>query len=262
VTYANPPGYERFMGRWSERVAPLFIQFAGIQDGQRILDVGCGTGSLARALLALRGTRVVGIDPTADFVSFARQAVPDARAEFHLGTAESLRFPDRSFDAALALLVLQEIDEPSRAVGEMARTTRRGGVVAGCLWDFANAMPMVSLLWQAAETVAPETVARRGAEPQPPRPGLNELVQLWTGAGLAGVRTTCIDLTLNFASFDDYWLPFLAGPTPSCQFAVAVDRQTGGELGRELRRIIPDMRPDGSFALPARALAVAGVVGP
>jgi SAM-dependent methyltransferase len=263
VTYANPAAYERFMGRWSDRLAPLFIQFAGIEDGQRILDVGCGTGTLARALLSFgRSTRIVGIDPTEDFVSFAQQRTLNPRAEFHVGIAESLPFPDRSFDTALALLVLQEMDEPGRAVREMARATRRRGAVAACLWDFADAMPMVSLLWQAAETVAPEAVARRRAEPQPSRPGLKQLVALWTDAGLADVKARPIDLTLNFTSFDDYWLPFLAGPTPTCQFAVAVNQQTGGELGNELRRIIPNVRPDGSFALPARALAVAGMVGP
>jgi ubiquinone/menaquinone biosynthesis C-methylase UbiE len=261
VTYANPPAYERFMGRWSERLAPLFIQFAGVQDGQRILDVGCGTGSLARALLSFgRATQVVGIDPTEDFVSFAKHATPDPRAEFHVGIAESLPFPDQSFDAALALLVLQEMDEPCRAVREMVRATRRRGAVAACLWDFANAMPMMSLFWQAAESVAPEAVARRRAEQQPTRPGLSELVDIWTNAGLVEMRTSCIDLTLDFTSFDDYWLPFLAGPTPTCQFAVAVNRETGGKLGSELRRIIPNMRPDDSFALPARALAVAGRV--
>jgi hypothetical protein len=123
-------------------------------------------------------------------------------------------------------------------------------------------MPMMSLFWQAAETVAPDAVARRRAEPQPAWPGLKELVALWTDAGLLDVRTSCIDLALDFTSFEDYWLPFLAGPTPTCQFAVAVNRETGGELGNELRRIIPNVRPGGSFALPARALAVAGIVGP
>ena len=60
----------------------------------------------------------------------------------------------------MALLVLQEFDDPGRAVREMARTTRRGGTVAACLWDFQD-MPMFSLFWQAAEAAAPAAVARR-----------------------------------------------------------------------------------------------------
>jgi ubiquinone/menaquinone biosynthesis C-methylase UbiE len=262
VSYIDPPAYERFMGRWSERLAPLFIQFAGIRDGERVLDVGCGTGSLARALLSSgTKTRVVGIDPTEDFVSFAKRRMPGPRAEFHVGIAETLPFPDRSFDVVLALLVMQEMDERSRAVREMVRTTRRGGRIAACLWDFAKSMPMIALFWRAAETVAPEAVTRRRAEQQSTWPGLEELVALWTEAGLKEVRTAGIDLPMDFTSFEDYWLPFLAGPTPTCQFAVAVNRETNGELENELRRIIPDVRTDGSFTLTARALAIAGTVG-
>jgi SAM-dependent methyltransferase len=260
MSYSDPAAYEHFMGRWSARLAPLFVRFAGIQDG-RILDVGCGTGSLSRSLLAAGdATRVVGVDPTGDYVAFARQGVPDPRATFQVSTAESLPFADESFDAALALLVLQEFDDPGRAVREMARTTRRGGTVAACLWDFVDGMPMTSLFWRAAEDVAPEAVARRRAEHPSTWLGLPALHELWVAAGLSAVRTAGLQLTLEFRSFDDYWLPFLTGCTPTCAFAVAVNRDTRGELTNALRRIIPGAQPDGSFALPARALAVAGKV--
>jgi SAM-dependent methyltransferase len=259
VTYSDPAAYEQFMGRWSARLAPLFVRFAGIEDGQRILDVGCGTGSLSRALLAAgRAISVVGVDPTGDYVAFARQSASDPRAAFQVSGAESLPFPDQSFDAVLALLVLPEFDDPGHAVREMARTVRRGGAVAACLWDFVGGMPMTSLFWRAAETVAPDAVARRRAEHPPWRLDLRALHDLWLDAGLAEVRTTALDITMRFRSFDDYWLPFLTGCTPTGAFAVAVDRDTGSALTHELRRIIPNARPDSSFVLPARALAVAG----
>jgi ubiquinone/menaquinone biosynthesis C-methylase UbiE len=262
MTYSNPAAYEQFMGRWSARLAPLFTQFAGVQEGQRILDVGCGTGSLSRTLLASgKAISVVGVDPTEDYVSFARRGVPSSRATFQVSAAESLPFPDNSFDAAMALLVLQEFDDPGRAVREMARTTRRAGTVAASLWDFAEGMLMVSLFWQAAEAAAPEAVARRRAEHPPSRLGLQTLHELWIDAGLAEVRTACLELSQEFSSFDDYWLPFLTGCTPLCAFAVAVNRETRGELANALRRIIPGVRSDGSFSLPARALAVAGIAG-
>lgn len=259
MTYSNPTAYERFMGRWSARLAPLFIRFAGIGDGQRVLDVGCGTGSLSRALLAAGpGLSVVGVDPVEDYIAFARQSVLDTRATFQTSAAESLPLPDATFDAALSLLVLQEFDDPGRAVREMARTTRRGGTVAACLWDFVDGMPMSSLFWQAAEAVAPAAVARRRAERPPTRVGLPALADLWLGAGLSEVRTATLELSQEFSSFDDFWLPFLVPSTPVCEFAVAVNRETGGALANALRRIIPNPRSDGSFALPARALAVAG----
>ena len=160
----------------------------------------------------------------------------------------------------MALLVLQEFDDPGRAVREMARTTRRGGTVAACLWDFQD-MPMFSLFWQAAEAAAPAAVARRRAERPPSRPGLQALAELWTGAGLTEVRTADLELSQEFSSFEDFWLPFLVESTPTSEFAIAVNRETRGELANALRRIFPKARPDGSFVLPARALAVAGIAG-
>jgi SAM-dependent methyltransferase len=263
MTYSNPAAYEQLMGRWSARLAPLFTRFVGVRDGQRILDVGCGTGSLSRALLASgKKISVVGVDPTGDYVSFARQGIQDSRANFQVSTAELLPFPDKSFDAAMTLLVLQELDDPSRAVREMARTTRLGGSVAACLWDFQDGMPMFSLLWQAAEAVAPEAVARRRVERPPSQLGVLALAELWTGAGLTELRTTSLELSQQFSSFEDFWLPFLVESTPASEFVIAVNRETGGELANALRRIIPGVRPDGSFALAARALAVAGIAGP
>jgi hypothetical protein len=120
---------------------------------------------------------------------------------------------------------------------------------------------MASLFWQAAEVVAPEATHRRRAG-LPVRPSLVTLEELWVAAGLSDVRVAELVLTQEFASFEDFWLPFLDGATPTGEFAVAVNRETRGEVAGVLRRIIPDIRPDGSFALPARALAVAGVAHP
>lgn len=109
-----------------------------------------------------------------------------------------------------------------------------------------------------AEAVAPEATARYRARPSN-RLGLQALAELWADAGLSAVRTAKLELTQEFASFEDFWMPYLAGATPTCEFAVAVNRETGGQLTNALRRIIPGVRSDGSFSLSARAFAVAGV---
>jgi len=87
------------------------------------------------------------------------------------------------------------------------------------------------------------------------------LSQLWAGAGLNHIRTARLELAMQFESFDDYWLPFLGGATPTSAFASALNTETGGALAKALRDLIPDMRRDGSFVLPAVAWAVAGIAG-
>ena len=265
MTYSNPEAYERFMGRWSARLAPLFIRFAGVKDGQRVLDVGCGTGSLSRALLAASTTiNVVAVDPVASFVCVARKQIPDSRVQFEVGAAETLPFPSGPFDAVFSLLVLQDLADPHRAVLEMARVTRRGGAVAACQWDFQDGLPMLSLVWQAAEAIAPEAVARhQAAHPSSPlrRGGLKGLAELWTNAGFSKVRTASLELSMEFSSFDDFWLPFLGGATPMSSLVAAINRETAGALARGLGDMIADVQPDGSFRLPARAWTVAGIAG-
>jgi len=264
MSYTNPAAYDRFMGRWSARLAPSFVYFAELHDGQHILDVGCGTGSLARTVLSFGpATRVTGVDPEEDYVAFAHDAVRSPNANFQVAAAECLPFAKSSFDAALALLVLQEFSDSSTAILEMTRVTRPGGIIAACLWDFADGLPMLSLVWEAAEAVAPEAVARwRRENPRPPRATLAGIVELWRSSGMRAVTTATLELPMQFASFGDYWEPFLGGPTSMSAFAAAMNTQTGGRLARVLQEKISGVRADGSFVLPARAWAVKGISAP
>lgn len=261
MTYSDPEAYERFMGRWSARLAPLFLRFAGIEDGQRILDVGCGTGVLARAALARGKTiKATGVDPVENFITFARCAADDSRAEFKVASVEALPFRDGTFDATLGLLVLQEFDDPDRSIREMARVTRSFGKVAACQWDFRGGMPMMTIFWEVATTLAPDQVARRQAAARPLRNAdLRELAGRWEKAGLSNVRTTHLEFLMPFRSFDEFWLPFVSGATPLSAFAGELNRDSGGELEKLFRSKLQDVRPDGSFELAARALAVSGV---
>lgn len=134
MTFFNAEAYERLMGRWSRRLAPLLIEFADVREGDRVLDVGSGTGSLALAVNAAHRSEVVGIDPSAAYVELARTRTADPRVRFDVGDAQVLPYPDASFDKCLALLVINFIPDARKAVAEMRRVTRPGGRVAARLW--------------------------------------------------------------------------------------------------------------------------------
>jgi SAM-dependent methyltransferase len=125
---ADGQGYELQMGRWSRRLAPLFVEFTGIDAADCVLDVGCGTGSLSARLIANpRTSSVRGIDLSPVYIEHAKRHNGDDRLDFKVGDACTLPFPDGSFDRALSMLVLQFIPQPERAVREMRRVTRPGG---------------------------------------------------------------------------------------------------------------------------------------
>lgn len=133
-------GYEQLMGRWSQKLAPLFIDFAGLADGEKILDVGCGTGSLTFALVKAADLReVAAIDFSAVFVEEAIRRNADPRIKIRQADACALPFEGGAFDRALALLVLHFVPEAGKAVAEMRRVVRPGGVVAATVWDHLGA---------------------------------------------------------------------------------------------------------------------------
>ena len=253
--YTNPEGYDRFMGRWSARLAPEFIRFAGLGDADLILDLGCGTGCLARAVPAACGrARVVGVDPAWSYLEYARRRVPRGRTSLVAALAESLPFPDGGFDAVLSLLVLQEFPDPERAVAEMCRVARPGGIVAACQWDFGHGMPMLAAIWEAVRDVAPEVCdgRKRASESE------EDLRALWTSAGLVDVATDGLPMELSFANLDDLWGPVLTGPTPTSALVASLAPAAREAIRARLATLVLRGEPDGAFTMRARAFAVRG----
>ena len=130
---SSADGYERLMGRWSRRLAVPFLEFVKVSDGDRVLDVGCGTGSLSFAAAKFANVRkLVGVDLAAAYIERARRDCADERITFHQGDAFDLPLDDGAFDRVFCFLVLQFIPDPARAIAEMRRKTRPGDPAKVC----------------------------------------------------------------------------------------------------------------------------------
>ena len=161
--FTNAENYNHGTGRLSRQLAPLFADFIGVQDGDQVLDVGCGTGSLTFSIAENRRiSRIVGIDPSAGFIEHARSQSTDARLEFQVGDAQNLLFPEASFDKSMALLVIGFFSDAARAVREMRRVTKPGGIVAACWWDVGRDNEFHQRIWDAiTSSTRLETADRR-----------------------------------------------------------------------------------------------------
>jgi SAM-dependent methyltransferase len=202
--------YDRFMGRYSALLSPKLADIAGVAAGQRVLDVGCGPGALLAELIRRAGADAVSaVDPSEPFVAAARERFP--RADIQPASAEQLPFSDATFDATLAQLVVHFMDDPVRGLGEMRRVTRRGGVVAACVWDHAGDRGPLSLFWRAAIEVDPTAVD----ESQLAGSGHGQLGNLFRSAGLRDVEETTISADLDHPTFEEWWEPYTGGVGPA-----------------------------------------------
>jgi len=241
--------YDRFMGRYSRLLSPQLADFAGVQSGQRVLDVGCGPGALTAELVARVGAAdVAAVDPSESFVAAARERNPGV--EVVQASAELLPFPSGTFDAAVAQLVVHFMADPIAGLAEMARLTRRGGVVAACVWDHAGQGPL-SLYWRAAREIDPEV------DDESHLAGVREghLAALFDAAGLHEIQDGVLWVSVEHATFESWWEPFTRGVGPADTFLAGLspDRQV------ELREACRAMLPATPFSITARAWAARGL---
>lgn len=253
-------GYEQLMGRWSRTLAPQLIRFAGIADGERILDVGCGTGSLTFALPQAADLKAVAaIDYSPVFVEETRRRNDDPRITVQEADACALPFPDGGFDRALSLLVLHFVSDAAKAVAEMRRVVRPGGVVAAAVWDHLGGLPAMRMMW---DTVAASGGAARDARSrylfQPMmRPG--EMQQCFIAQGLAEVEQTSLVIRMDYRSFDDYWEPIAAGEGPLGKYVSALDPAGRAATDAAVRAAYEGGQPDGPRSFAAVAWACRGI---
>jgi SAM-dependent methyltransferase len=251
--------YERYVGRWSRKVAREFLRWLAPGPSLAWADVGCGTGELTSAILAMcEPASVSGIDSSEGFVSQARRRIRDLRARFEVGDATRLPWHSAAWDVTVSGLVVNFVRDHDSMVREMARVTRPGGLVATYVWDYGGGMEMMRHFWDAAVTVSPDDAKLDQAERFPLcQPG--PLQALFERMALKAVTVRAIQIPTVFENFDDYWTPFLGRTGAAPTYLASVD----GDVRERIRlclesRLAPT--PGGPIELTARAWAVRGVV--
>lgn len=251
MSFAVPADlYDRFMGRYSVQLSPQLADLAGVQGGQRVLDVGCGPGALTAELVARVGPAAVSaVDPSESFVAAARERHPAVGVQ--QASAEQLPFPDQAFDVSLAQLVVHFMSDPAAGVAEMMRVTRQDGVVAACVWDHASGQGPLSALWEAARELDPEV------EDESRLVGTREgdLARLFESAGLREVEETALSVSVRHPSFEEWWERFTLGVGPAGAYVTGLEPERRAQLREHCRELLPDA----PLVLMARAWAARGL---
>lgn len=244
--------YGRFMGRYSQPLATAFVQLAGVEQGARVLDVGCGTGALTAVLIPLLGADAVSAaDPSEPFVEAMRLRFRDV--DVRRSTAEQLPYPDDSFDCALASLVVSFMADPVAGLAEMARVVRPGGLVGATVWDHGGTTGPLSPFWGAVLEIDPD------AHDESALPGVREghLAQLFEAAGLRNVNSTTLTVQLALADFNDWWEPYTLGVGPPGDYVARLDDEGRERLKAKCAQLFPQSGP---FEVAASAWTVLGRV--
>jgi SAM-dependent methyltransferase len=253
--------YEELMGRWSRILAEPFLDFTGLEAGERVLDVGCGTGSLTFALPKVADVaHVSAIDYSEVYLEAARERNTDPRITFERADACALPFPDATFDRSLALLVLHFVPESEQAVREMCRVVRPGGVVAAAVWDSYGGMPYQRMFWDTAVALDPSAAAARGESYFKPLTRPSEMRALWERVGLADVAETALMIRMDYRSFDDFWSPLAAGEGPLGKYVIGLEEDRRRDFKRVLGAAYEATEPDGPRSFAGVAWACRGVV--
>jgi SAM-dependent methyltransferase len=246
--------YEVFLGRWTRALGERMVEFARFPEGT-LLDVGCGTGSLAAAM-ARRGP-AVGVDIALPYLAYANR---HDGPHFVASEASHLPFADGAFAGAAAQLVLNFVADPVAAVTEMRRVTRTGGVIAASVWDFRGGLVYQRMLWDTAASIDPNAARVRDRLFSAPLALPDGLPKLFARAGIDDIETASLIVRTDYASFADYWEPLLGGQGPVGAYAAALALDMRARIQEAVRAAYLSGARDGPRSLIAAAWAVRATV--
>ncbi len=258
---ASGEGYELQMGRWSRRLAEPFLDFCGWQDGESILDAGCGTGSLAFALAQRTKTaKIEAVDFSSAYIEYATKYNREPRIKFRVGDICALPYEDASFDRVMSLLVLHFVPRTEDAVAEMRRVARPGATVAAAVWDARGGFVANRIFFDTAATLDEKGSDRRARNYTRPMTRPGELASAWRTAGFIDIRETMLAIRMEFESFNDYWAPFVGKDGPVAEYVATLGLAQQDRLRDLVRAAYLDGEADGPRSYAAIAWTVAGSV--
>jgi ubiquinone/menaquinone biosynthesis C-methylase UbiE len=250
--FTDGAGYERLMARWTGDAGTTFLDWLAPPSGAHWLDVGCGTGVFTELVIdRCAPASVIAIDPSPAQIELARTKPVARHVDFRVADAQTLPFPDGTFDIVVSSLVINFIADRPRALDEMRRVCRPGGVIAGYVWDFAAGRSPNSPIRFGLQQIGVEPTPVPGAEDSRPE----ALTSLFTGSRLTDIATTIIDVTMPFSDFKDFWQSQTPSYHPIGKMIAALSDSDREKVLESVRAGLP-AGPDGSVTHSARANAI------
>jgi len=254
--FTDGEAYERMMGRWSRAAGDVFLDWLNLPSGLRWADIGCGTGAFTQLLLDRCAPReVCAVDPSPDQIAFARTTAAAKAVDFQVGDAQALPFGNREFDAAGMALVITFIPDPAKALAEMKRVVKPGGMIGTYVWDFINGGSPQQPLREAIEA-AGVTVAHMQGHENSKREALD---RLFNAASLDVTETRMIEIDVSYPDFHAYWESQTALANTTVQYLRTMSAAQVERVKAHLREHLPKDQSD-RIAYKARASAAKGRV--
>lgn len=251
VVFDDAAAYDRLMGQWSRAIGERFLAWLAPAAGLHWLDVGCGTGAFSQLVLKHAApSAIAGVDPAPAQIEYARRQSPNA--EFRVGDAMALPFPDGTFDIVTSALVINFIPDRAKAFAEMRRVLRPGGAVTSYVWHRTpteNDAPFAPIE-RGLESIGAD-VLRPPMRPESTPDGAAAALQ---SAGFGDVAVTLLEATRTFRDFNDFWDTHCLPIAPPGQSIAALSDEGRRKLRDTMRSMLAPA-PDGTVSYASRALA-------